>query len=532
MEERPSTGLFASAEVGHSIEKPEYEEQLSQLRVDLLNLQYDCRTADFSTILLIVGDDRPGCVDLLHTLHEWMDARYMESHVLYDDFTEEETERPWAFRYWRRLPPKGRTGLFLGAWPVQLIQAYTAAGWDDRVLDVGLEHIERFERELAANGTLLLKFWLHLPKDVLAERLKKSRKDKKKNKSNRHWRVEERDWGILEKYDEGLPVLEKVVRQTSSVSAPWNIVESTDHRFRNLTVGKQIARALQARLDSGPPKPSTGAVAAGGELPDGQGVLDQVDLSSSLDEDVYDKELDRLQSRLAEVSREAYARDISWVAAFEGWDAAGKGGCIRRVTRALPVQALRVIPIAAPTDEELARHYLWRFWRHLPRAGHTVIFDRSWYGRVLVERVEGFATEHQWRRSYDEINDFEALLHEAGTPVLKFWLHIDPEEQLKRFEARAQTPYKKYKLTDEDYRNREKTPLYVQAVHDMVTNTSTSYAPWHLIPANDKRFARIEVLRTVCEQLERRLADEPRRKTGRKEGKKGKGRKGKKREKS
>jgi polyphosphate kinase 2 (PPK2 family) len=160
-----------------------------------------------------------------------------------------------------------------------------------------------------------------------------------------------------------------------------------------------------------------------------------------------------------------------------------------------------VIPIAAPTDEELAHHYLWRFWRQIPADGYTMIFDRSWYGRVLVERAEGFASEAEWRRAFGEINDFEQNLVEHGTLVLKFWLHIDADEQLRRFETRSKTPYKKYKLTEEDYRNREKWPLYERAVHDMVVETSTPEAQWHLIAANDKRWARIRVLETVCERL-------------------------------
>jgi len=255
-------------------------------------------------------------------------------------------------------------------------------------------------------------------------------------------------------------------------------------------------------------------------------VLDTVDLTASLDKDVYEKELDRYQAQLASLSQEMFRRRISCVLGFEGWDAAGKGGAIRRLTRAMPIRAARVIPIAAPTEEERAHHYMWRFWCHVPRDGDTVIFDRTWYGRVLVERVEGFASEAEWSRAYAEIADFERQLCVHGILLLKFWLHIDPDEQLRRFEARKQTAYKKYKLTEEDYRNREKWPAYSRAVHDLVVRTSTESSPWHLIAANDKRWARIEVLRHVCERLERRLDEGPRdtqrekkkRKKGRKNG--------------
>ena len=196
------------------------------------------------------------------------------------------------------------------------------------------------------------------------------------------------------------------------------------------------------------------------------------------------------------------------VAVFEGWDAGGKGGAIRRLTRGLDARDYRVVPIAAPTEDERAHHYLWRFWRYLPRRGRITIFDRSWYGRVLVERVEGFAAEDEWRRAYSEINDFEAQLTDFGTVLLKFWLHITPDEQLRRFEERQGIGYKQWKITDEDWRNREKWALYESAVQDMVERTSTSAAPWTLVEGNSKRYARLKVLRTVCDALEAALPAE------------------------
>nr|MDJ0851574.1 polyphosphate:AMP phosphotransferase [Myxococcota bacterium] len=488
--------------------------QLESLRVELLNLQFDLQSADFSVILLVAGDDRPGCVELLHALHECMDARYLETHVLFGEGSDEEQERPWCYRYWRRLPPEGRIGLFLGAWPVQVLEMAVDEDWDPLELDGALDHVERLERELALDGSLVLKFWLHLPKKVLEKRLVKAEKD-----PERHWRIEERDWEILENYDKGMPLLEHVVRRTNTTISPWQIVESTDHRYRNLTVARQLAAAIRQRLESGP------AVAPEPVVPlekpaAGNTVLDQIDLTASVDPGDYSSELDKLQARLNELSREACDSGVACVMAFEGSDAAGKGGAIRRVAKAMPVHNVRVIPVAAPTEEERARHYLWRFWRHIPASGRTVIFDRSWYGRVLVERVEGFTPENDWRRAYEEINEFEALLDTSGVPVIKFWLQIDADEQLSRFEARAQTPYKKYKLTEEDFRNREKWDLYQQAVHDMVTHTSTSYAPWTLVPANDKRYARLMVLRTVCERLAARLEAEKQGKDGDKKEKK------------
>ena len=506
-----NTGLFAASEMGNKVDKQEYEDAVTALRVELLNLQFDLQEADFSMIVVLAGNDRPGCANTVRTLHEWMDARYIDTHILFAHETEAEEERPILWHYWRRLPPKGRIGLFLGAWPAFTVQRAIARGASDLEIDGALDHVERFESELTLDGTLLLKFWCHIPENVLGQRLKDSKKD-----STGHWWLEERDWEIHNTFDEFMRVTERTVRRTNTPDAPWSIVESTDHRYRNLTIGRHIAGALRDRLEAGKvaPKATESYVAA---VPD-PNILDQIDLSASVAPEDYKKELKKLQARLNRLSRSMVEAGRACVMVFEGVDAAGKGGSIRRLTGAMPIQNVRVIPIAAPSDEELARHYLWRFWRHVPGAGKTVIFDRSWYGRVLVERVEGFATEPEWRRAYEEINDFESILHESGIPVIKFWLQIDADEQLRRFESRAETPYKKYKLTDEDYRNREKWDLYQEATHDMVTRTSTRYAPWNLVAANDKRHARITVLRVVCERLEKELKE-----------RKGKGKKSRKR---
>jgi polyphosphate kinase 2 (PPK2 family) len=234
-------------------------------------------------------------------------------------------------------------------------------------------------------------------------------------------------------------------------------------------------------------------------------VLDHVDLTRQLPDGEYRKRLLRLQGRLNRLVRAAADKKVSSVAVFEGWDAAGKGGSIRRLTEAMDPRLYRVIPIAAPTDEEKAHHYLWRFWRHLPRAGRVTIYDRSWYGRLLVERVEGFAQEAEWMRAYPEINDFEEQLAEAGIVLTKFWIHVSPEEQLRRFEDRRETPYKRHKMTGEDWRNRDRWAAYHTAVNDMVVRTSTRHAPWTLVSGNDKKFARVQILETFCRRLERAL---------------------------
>jgi polyphosphate:AMP phosphotransferase len=492
--------MFESVEVGSKTSKQDYGERVPKLRVDLINAQYDLKSADFPVLILISGDDRVGANEVMDVLHEWMDARYMRTRV-FGRPTEEELERPRFWRYWRALPQKGEIGLFLGAWDLSTISDLVNRRISGRQAERRVAHIVGLEKQLVDDGTLLLKFWLHLPKKELAKRLKQAKKH-----PARQPLVDKQDWLFYDVYGKAMPMAEQVLRRTDRGESPWHFVESTDERHRNLSIAETIRSALVERLErnSEPAIEVEPKIESAPNLAE-QGPLSKVDLSSTIAHKDYRKQLDKLQLRVSRLMRRARGSGVSAVLVFEGWDAAGKGGVIRRITRALPASDYRIIPIAAPTDEEKARHYLWRFWRHLPRAGRLLIFDRSWYGRVLVERVEGFAREDEWRRAYAEINDFEAQLCEHGMLVQKFWLHIDPDEQLARFKAREKTPYKKYKITDEDYRNREKWDDYCSAVNEMVTRTSTGLARWYLVPANDKRWARIEVLRTVCDGLKDRL---------------------------
>ena len=492
-----SSGLFAAAEIGNAVSREAYDEQIDALRVRLLNMQYDLQEREFSVVLLIAGDDRPGAVNMLRTLHEWMDARYLLNHITFGSDTSEDAERPVLGRYWRRLPPDGRIGLFLGGWPTSILRIALDEGWSAMQLDSASDHMNRFEKQLADDGALVQKFWLHLPQTVLQQRLEAAAQD-----PQTHWDFAQHDWELFDRTADAFALIERLVRRTNTPDSPWQIIESTDPRYCTLTVGHSIADALEKRLAQAPPEPvQTSAVA---KL-NGQSLLDQIDLSMSVKNGDYEAELASLQARINQLAYRAFDAGLACVLVFEGVDAAGKGGTIRRLVRAMPVQHMRVIRIAAPNEAERARHYLWRFWTRVPQPGKTVIFDRSWYGRVLVERVEGFASEQEWSRAYEEINEFEETLCDAGILLCKFWLQIDADEQLQRFHARAQTPYKKYKLTADDFRNRENWDHYQVAAHDMVARTSTRYAPWNLIAANDKRHARLQVLRVIAEQLQARL---------------------------
>ena len=374
----PSSGLFAAAEVGNTVDNKTYDGEVSALRVELLNLQYDLQSADFPVVLLIAGDDRPAVVGLLRVLHEWMDARYLQNHVMFSSSHEEDTERPVLGRYWRRLPPAGRIGLFLGGWPTSTVRVALEEDWSMPRFDQALDHLARFEKLLADDGALVLKFWLHTPEAVLSERLTAAAADPEK-----YWDFAQHDWEVFERFDDVYRLIERLIRRTNNITAPWSIIESTDPRYCNLTVGRSIADAVAARLGQ-PPKvvapvqPDTAS---------GQSLLEQIDLNAAVDKATYTEGLARLQGRINQLAYQLNEAGIPCVFVFEGVDAAGKGGAIRRLVAALPVQHVRVIPISAPNPAERAHHYLWRFWTRLPRAGKTVIFDRSWYGRVLVERV-------------------------------------------------------------------------------------------------------------------------------------------------
>lgn len=489
--------MFETAELGRATSKEEYKKQEPVLRTGVLTVQYELRDSDFPVVLVIAGTDRLGGADLMNLLHEWMDARYLEANV-FEAPTDEEMERPRFWRYWRALPAKGRVGIFHREWTTRAIVDRLKGNIDEAGLDERLRHIECFERALVDDGAVVLKFWLHLSEKALARRLEEA-----KSGSVESWEITREDRLVLRHYPQVQAIAEEVLRRTSAGGALWNVIESADWRYRNVAVAQILIHTLTRRLAE-PPKlrvPPSGRAREGNPLT----VLDHVDLTKRLEDEAYEKKLDRYWGKLAKLSRKSHRRGLSVVLVFEGWDAAGKGGVIRRLTKPLDAAHYRVVPVAAPTEEERAHHYLWRFWRRLPRAGHWTFFDRSWYGRVLVERLEGFATEEEWHRAYTEINDFEELIVHRGMLLLKFWLHISPEEQLRRFKARAKVPFKKYKITPEDYRNRDRWNAYELAADEMVQRTSTGHARWHLVPGNDKRWARIQVLKTVCRELEAAL---------------------------
>ncbi|MBL8425040.1 MAG: polyphosphate:AMP phosphotransferase [Candidatus Accumulibacter phosphatis] len=495
--------MFESAELGHKIDKETFKLEEPKLRAALLETQEQLReNGSFPVIILISGVDGSGKGETINVLYEWMDPRYMSTHAFYAP-TAEERARPSMWRYWRALPPKGRIGIFAGSWYSQPIAERITNSLSRSDFDQRMDQLNRFEAMLVNEGALVLKFWIHLSKDAQRERLKAIEANPLTK-----WRVTKASWDRLKTYDKLQEVAGHLLRTSNTPWAPWIIVEGTDDRYRHLTVGKTILDSLQKRLADKRDQNSPVAPPFSPRI-DRLDVLSSLDMTQSLTKKVYETELSLWQGRLAELMRHTEFRKRALILAFEGSDAAGKGGAIRRITSAMDARQYQLVPVAAPTEEERAQPYLWRFWRHMPRLGRVVIFDRTWYGRVLVERVEGFCSDADWLRAYSEINDFEHDLWRAGGIVVKFWLQISDEEQLKRFDERAKIEHKRFKITEEDWRNREKAGAYHEAVCDMVDRTSSGTAPWTLVEANDKLFARIKILRTICERVEKELRVDP-----------------------
>ena len=489
--------MFESAEIGHRIDRATYDKAVPALRESLLEAQWALKDhGRFPVIVLIAGVDGAGKGETVNTLNEWMDPRHIRT-VAFDKPSFEEAQRPRMWRYWQALPPRGKVGILFGSWYTDPIVDRVYGRLKKSALDLEIERINRFEQMLADDGALVLKFWFHLSKQAQRERLEEIDRDK-----HRTWRVTRADWQQFDHYDRYYRTCEHVLRLTSSGHAPWLVVEGRDERYRNLTVATLLHDAIRQRLADQKKRRVTRKTAAPLVAPiDRVTVLDRLDLTQRLSDRKYDREIERLHRELNKLAGSRAFERVAVVAAFEGMDAAGKGGAIRRVTRSLDARQYRVVPVAAPTDEERAHPYLWRFWHHLPRRGRITIYDRSWYGRVLVERIEGYCSDADWMRAYSEINDFEEELVAGGALLCKFWLQISPEEQLRRFEERKATGFKRFKITDEDWRNREKWPLYQQAAADMIDRTSTGHAPWTLIEAEDKNWARISVLKTLVQRL-------------------------------
>ena len=484
------------------LSKSDYEKVCPPLEIRLGELQRAARAAGLPVVIVFDGWDAAGKGTVINRLTQALDPRGFKVHPIFPP-TEADRFYPWMCRFWTQLPAAGSIAIFDHSWYGRVLYARIEKRLPHHLWEQAYQDIEEFERQLAESGAVLIKLWLHISKAEQKKRLKRLEKN-----PATAWKVTRSDWRDHRRYEKYAAAVEEMLARTSVASAPWTLVEATDARYARVKVFETIANAVQAELDrrAAAPKPVLEPMRVPPKsVLRRSTILDRVDLSVSITRETYERELGKLHDRLFLLEHELYIARIPAVIAFEGWDAAGKGGVIRRLTRGLDPRGYEVVPIGAPSAEEKARHYLWRFWRNIPKAGHITIFDRSWYGRVLVERVEGFCTEEDWKRAFREINEFERQLADYGAVVVKFWLQISPQEQLRRFKERQHIRYKQWKITDEDWRNREKWPQYRIAVNDMLAQTSTPRAPWTILEANCKLHARIKVLRTVADALEAAL---------------------------
>ena len=484
-----------------NMEKKEYKHVIHGLEIKLGELQREARTAGIPVIIVFEGWDAAGKGTLINNLMLTLDPRGCNVYPI-NEPTQEETLRPFLWRFWTKTPENGRIAIFDRSWYGKVLVERVDKIARKNEWKRAYEEINIFERQLTDSGAVIIKFFLHISKKEQARRFKKIKESEARN-----WKVRKEDLKHHKQYDKYLSAIEDMLAKTDTGNAPWNIVESFDFRFATVKIFNTVIDAIQNELlKRNPLKP----VKAKKEKPVGDKklisrILDKIDLTKTLSTQEYDVQLKKYQERLSELEHIIYTRRIPVMIVFEGWDAAGKGGAIRRLATGLDPRGYTVVPFAAPTDSEKRHHYLWRFWQHVPKAGHITIFDRSWYGRVLVERVENFCSETEWKRSYQEINEMEEQFAEAGSVMVKFWLHIDKEEQLKRFQERESIGYKNWKITPEDYRNREKWEDYETAVNEMILRTSTAHAPWEIIEANSKHYARVKVLKTVIEAIEEKL---------------------------
>lgn len=496
--------MFEAAELGQKISKEQYALEEPALREALLDAQYELlQQKKRAVVILVNGVDGAGKGESVNLLNEWMDPRHLRS-VAFGAETDEERAHPTFWRFWRVLPPKGKVSVLFGSWYTVPILDRVAKRSSNAALDQAMDGIVRFERMLIREGVVLVKLWFHLSKSDQRERFEALSADKRTR-----WRVSDEDWAHHEKYDRFRKVSERALRRSSTGEAMWQVIDGLDDEHRALSMGRAVLAGLRGALEAHEERDASAVTQPLVERSDGLTLLSALDMTPKLSSTEYSERLEAAQGRLNALSRDPRFAQRALAVVFEGMDAAGKGGAIRRITRCLDARIYKVHPIAAPTEEERAQPYLWRFWRHAPAEGEIAIFDRSWYGRVLVERVEGFCSELAWRRAYNEINDFEEQLVENGTVVVKLWLSVTEEEQLKRFKEREETGFKRHKITAEDWRNREKWPRYAEAANEMFERTGTELAPWTLIAADDKRHARVTVLETICERLEHALRKKP-----------------------
>lgn len=495
--------MLEKIDLDKKVDKKVYRRVMDEAEQKLGLLQRQCKEAGIPVILVFEGMGAAGKGVQINRLIQSLDPRGFDVYAC-DRPTEDERMRPFLWRYWTKTPANGRIAILDRSWyrSVQ-VDRFDGLTPEDKLADA-FQDILSFEKQLSDGGTVVMKFFLYIDREEQKKRFKKL-----ENSKETSWRVTEEDRNRNKDFDRYLQMNEEMLEKTDTDYAPWVIIEAMDKDYAALKIVSAVMDRLEYELErrrkAAQKEDTRPEIKTRDRFKNG--VLSGIDLSRSLTEEEYKTRLKKLQKRLAELHSELYRLRIPVVIGFEGWDAGGKGGAIKRLTSNLDPRGYRVNPTAAPNDIEKVHHYLWRFWNNVPKAGHIAIFDRTWYGRVMVERIEGFCSESDWRRAYQEINEMESHMANAGAVVLKFWIHIDKDEQERRFKERQADPMKQWKITDEDWRNREKWDQYEEAVNEMLIRTSTTYAPWIVVEGNDKRYARVKVLQTVVDALEKKIKE-------------------------
>ncbi len=484
-------------------ERPSDDEisaRLEKARAELAVRQMAIKEKNLPVLVIMDGWGAAGKGSVLGRIIKNLDPRFFKCETLTQE-TIEEARRPFLYRYFVRIPKAGQISFFDGSWMDEVTGRYLHGKINEKEYKQHLTSIKRFERQLNDNGYLVVKFFFHINEKIQKKRLKELEADEYTK-----WRVASKDKWQNKHYDKCFKVYDEYIEATNQFVAPWYFIDSTNKKWSELQMTEILISSIDTALKNAEAKqnaPMLQNTFPMKSIPK----LSEISLDKSITDEEYKKELDKLQKRLSELHNELYHKKIPVIIAYEGWDAAGKGGNIKRIAAALDPRGYEVHPIASPEPAEKARHYLWRFWNRLPKDGHIAIFDRTWYGRVMVERLEGFCSENDWQRAYNEINEFEKELADWNAVIIKFWVQIDKDTQLARFTDRQNTPEKQWKITDEDWRNREKWDLYEGAIDEMLQKTNTTFAPWHVLESNDKKYARIKALKIVIKSIEKKLAE-------------------------
>lgn len=509
--------MLEKLDLTKALEKDEYKEKMLKLTLQIGKLQRECKELGIPIMIAFEGYDAAGKGVQISELIKALDPRGFEVHAVKTE-TKEERMHPFLWRFWTKMPAKGRIAIYDSSWYRKVLIDRFDKRTKKNELAKAYDSICAFEEMLTADGMVLIKIFLAIDKKEQKKRFEKLLASKETA-----WRVGEDDKKRNKEFEKYQAINEEMLLRTDTEYAPWNIVEAMDKRFATAKIYSVVARILAGKVAAvkEQKKAAEEAAARIAQIPAaaeqkkaadsdrrmGDTILSRADLSLSYTKEEYKERLKELQKKIEKLHGELYRRRIPVVLGFEGWDAGGKGGAIKRLTEKMDPRGYVVHPTASPNDIERQHHYLWRFWTDMPKAGHVTIFDRTWYGRVMVERIEGFCSSQEWQRAYKEINSMERDLSDAGAIVLKFWMQIDKDEQEKRFKARQENPEKQWKITDEDWRNREKWDQYEEAVNEMLIRTSTPYAPWVVVEGNNKYYARIKVLETVVNAIEERLRD-------------------------